>query len=87
MYTRALIEDGARNLVMDRPIDTHCPVQIIQGVADPDVPYTHALKLASLMPSDDVTLSLVPGGDHRLSRPQDLEMLTAAVEAMIERIA
>lgn len=87
LYTRALIEDGARNLVMDRPMDTHCPVQIIQGVADPDVPYTHALKLASLMPSDDVTLSLVPEGDHRLSRPQDLEMLTLAVGAMIERIA
>lgn len=86
MYTRALIEDGARNLVMDRPIDTHCPVQIIQGVADPDVPFTHALRLASLMPSDDVTLSLVPGGDHRLSRPEDLELLTGAVEAMIERV-
>lgn len=87
MYTRALIEDGANNLVMSGPIDTHCPVQIIQGVADPDVPFAHALKLASLMPSDDVTLSLVPDGDHRLSRPQDLEMLTLAVEAMIERIA
>ena len=87
MYTRALIEDGARNLVMGSPIDTHCPVQIIQGIADPDVPYTHALKLASLMPSDDVTLSLVPDGDHRLSRPQDLEMLVTAVESMIERIA
>ncbi|RFC69264.1 MULTISPECIES: alpha/beta hydrolase [Mesorhizobium] len=86
MYTRALIEDGAQNLVMDRPIDTHCPVQIIQGVADPDVPFSHALKLASLMPSDDVTLSLVPEGDHRLSRPQDLELLIGAVESMIERI-
>lgn len=86
MYTRALIEDGARNLVMDRPIDTHCPVQIIQGVADPDVPFAHALKLASLMPSDDVTLSLVPGGDHRLSRPQDLELLIGAVQSMIERV-
>ncbi|MCO5063828.1 MAG: alpha/beta hydrolase [Rhizobiaceae bacterium] len=87
IYTRALIEDGARNLVMGGPIDTHCPVQIIQGVADPDVPYAHALKLASLMPADDVTLSLVPEGDHRLSRPQDLELLVGAVDAMIERIA
>ncbi|MBX3596627.1 MAG: alpha/beta hydrolase [Rhizobiaceae bacterium] len=86
IYTRALIEDGARNLVMGGPLDTHCPVHIIQGVADPDVPFSHALKLASLMPSDDVTLSLVPEGDHRLSRPQDLEMLISAVEGMIERI-
>ncbi len=85
VYTRALLEDGARNCVMTGPIDTHCPVHIIQGLDDPDVPHTHALKLASHLPADDVTLSLVPGGDHRLSRPEDIAMLTAAVEAMVER--
>lgn len=85
IYTRALIEDGRRNLVMTGPIDTHCPVHILQGLADPDVPPAHALKLASLLPADDVTLSLVPDGDHRLSRPQDLDMLVGAVEAMAER--
>lgn len=87
IYTRALMEDGRRNRVMHRPIDTHCPVHILQGLADPDVPHAHALKLASLMPADDVTVSLVPNGDHRLSRPQDLEMLTKAVEAIIARTA
>ena len=85
IYTRALIEDGRQNLVMTGPIDTHCPVHILQGLADPDVPPAHAMKLASLLPSDDVTLSLIPQGDHRLSRPQDLDMLTTAVEAMVER--
>jgi len=85
VYTRALIEDGRDNLVMTGPIDTHCPVHILQGLADPDVPPAHAMKLASLLPADDVTLSLIPAGDHRLSRPQDLEMLVAAVEAMAER--
>lgn len=87
IYTRALFEDGEKNRVMKGPIDTHCPVHILQGLADPDVPHTHALKLASCLPSDDVTLSLIPDGDHRLSRPQDLEMLVAAVEGMMERIS
>ncbi len=86
-YTRLLLEDGARNRVMTGPIDTHCPVHIIQGLADPDVPAPHALKLASLLPSDDVTLTLVPDGDHRLSRPQDIDMILDAVEAMTDRAA
>lgn len=85
IYTRALIEDGRDNLVMTGPIDTHCPVHILQGLDDPDVPPAHAMKLASLLPADDVTLSLIPQGDHRLSRPQDLEMLIGAVEAMVQR--
>ena len=83
IYTRALIEDGRRNSVLSGPIDTFCPVHILQGLSDPDVPYHHALKLAGLLPADDVTLSLIPGGDHRLSRPQDLAMLEQAVTAII----
>ncbi|HTV67974.1 MAG TPA: alpha/beta hydrolase [Rhizobiaceae bacterium] len=85
IYTRALFEDGTKNRVMAGPIDTHSPVHIIQGLADPDVPHSHALKLASFLPSDDVTMSLVPGGDHRLSRPEDLELLVRAVESIISR--
>lgn len=85
IYTRALIEDGRANRVMTGPIDTHCPVHILQGLADPDVPSSHALKLVSLLPSDDVTLSLIPGGDHRLSRSQDLDMLTRTVDALVQR--
>lgn len=85
IYTRALIEDGRKNLVMSGPIHTHCPVHIIHGLADPDVPSSHALKLMSLLPADDATLSLVPNGDHRLSRPEDLELMTRAVGEMIGR--
>jgi pimeloyl-ACP methyl ester carboxylesterase len=83
VYTRALIEDGRQNRVMAGPIDTHCPVHILQGMADPDVPHEHALKLVSLLPADDMTLSLIPDGDHRLSRPQDLALLIRAVESVI----
>jgi len=83
IYTSALIEDGRANRVMTGPIDTHCPIHVLQGMADPDVPHTHALKLVSLLPADDVTLSLIPDGDHRLSRPQDLELMIRAVEGVI----
>ncbi len=85
IYTRALIEDGRLNRVMSGPIDTHCPIHILQGMADKDVPHAHALKLVSLLPADDMTLSLIPDGDHRLSRPQDLAMLIRAVESVIEQ--
>jgi pimeloyl-ACP methyl ester carboxylesterase len=85
IYTRALIEDGRNNRVMTGPIDTHCPVHILQGFADADVPASHALKLVSLLPADDVTLSLIPDGDHRLSRPRDLDMLLRAVGDMVQR--
>ncbi|MBZ9669709.1 alpha/beta hydrolase [Mesorhizobium sp. ES1-3] len=85
IYTRALIEDGRENRVMTGPIDTHCPVHILQGLADADVPSSHALRLVSLLPADDVTLSLIPDGDHRLSRPQDLDMLVRAVGDMAGR--
>ena len=79
VYTKALFDDGGRNRVLTGPIDTHCPVHILQGLADPDVPASHALKLASHLPADDLTVSLIPDGDHRLSRPQDLEMIIGAV--------
>jgi pimeloyl-ACP methyl ester carboxylesterase len=82
IYTKALFDDGRANRVLTGPIDTHCPVHILQGLADPDVPASHALKLASHLPADDLTVSLIPDGDHRLSRPQDLDMIINAVAAM-----
>lgn len=85
VYTRALFDDGRANLVMTGVIDTHCPVHILQGMADPDVPHGHALKLMEHLPADDVTLSLIRDGDHRLSRPQDLAMIVGALEGLIAR--
>lgn len=82
VYTRALFEDGLKNRVLEGIIHTYCPVRILQGMEDPDVPYQHALKLVEHLPADDVTLSLIKDGDHRLSRPQDLAMLERCVEAL-----
>lgn len=84
VYTRALIEDGRAQSVMTGPIRTGCPVHIIQGMADPDVPHTHALELLTCLPGEGVALTLVPGGDHRLSREDDLRRLERAVAEMIE---
>ncbi|MFC5586623.1 alpha/beta fold hydrolase [Nitratireductor kimnyeongensis] len=85
IYTRALFEDGKRNRVLDGILDTHCPVHILQGKADPDVPFTHAMRLTEHLPADDVTLSLIGDGDHRLSRPQDIALILRSLEGLIER--
>ncbi|RIK85443.1 MAG: alpha/beta hydrolase [Hyphomicrobiales bacterium] len=85
VYTRALFEDGRENRVLVGTLDTHCPVHILQGMQDPDVPHALALKLVEHLPADDVTLSLIRDGDHRLSRPQDIAMMIAALEGLVER--
>ena len=78
--TRALIEDGRQHLLLDRTIETGCPVHILQGMQDPDVPWRHALDLVEHLPGDSVSLTLINDGDHRLSRDEDLERLIAAIE-------
>ncbi len=80
--TRALIEDGRSHLLFGRPIETGCPVHILQGMKDPDVPYDQALKLVEHLPHDPVVLTLIKDGDHRLSTPEDIERLIAAVEGI-----
>ena len=77
--TRGLIEEGRKHLLLGGLIETGCPVRILQGVQDPDVPWQHAVELSSRLARDDVVLTLVKDGDHRLSRPADIERLTAAV--------
>ena len=77
--TRRLIEDGRNHLVLDRSIDTGCPVRILQGARDPDVPWQHAFELTHRLPSEDVVLTMIQDGDHRLSRPQDIARLLATV--------
>jgi pimeloyl-ACP methyl ester carboxylesterase len=77
--TRDLIEDGRRQLLLDGMVETGCPVRILQGVQDPDVPWQHAIELTARFAQDDVVLTLVKDGDHRLSRPEDIERLLATV--------
>jgi pimeloyl-ACP methyl ester carboxylesterase len=77
--TRGLIEEGRKHLLLDGMIETGCPVRILQGVQDPDVPWQHTVELTSRFARDDVVLTLIKDGDHRLSRPDDIERLIAAV--------
>ncbi len=79
MVTRQLIEEGRNHLLLGGLIETGCPIRILQGVQDPDVPWQHAVELVSRFARDDVVLTLVKDGDHRLSRPEDIERLIAAV--------
>jgi pimeloyl-ACP methyl ester carboxylesterase len=78
--TRELIEDGRKHLLLGGLIETRCPVHILQGVQDPDVPWRHAVELVSRFSRDDVVLTLIKDGDHRLSRPEDIERLIMAVK-------
>jgi pimeloyl-ACP methyl ester carboxylesterase len=77
--TRTLIEEGRRHLLLGAPIVAGCPVRILQGARDPDVPWQHAMTLIARMATDDVVLTLIQDGDHRLSRPQDIARILAAV--------
>jgi pimeloyl-ACP methyl ester carboxylesterase len=78
--TKSLIEDGRKHLLLGGLIETGCAVHILQGVQDPDVPWRHAAELVSRFARDDVVLTLIKDGDHRLSRPEDIERLIAAVK-------
>src|SRR6478735_4171876 len=80
--TRALIEEGRNHLLLGSAIDVGCPVRILQGAQDPDVPWQHAFALAHRLPSEDVVLTMIQDGDHRLSRPQDIARIMAAVAEM-----
>lgn len=80
--TSRLIEDGRLHLLARQPLNVPFPVVILQGVEDQDVPVDHARELVTFLRGDDVTLIEIADGEHRLSRPQDLEKLTGALEAI-----
>jgi pimeloyl-ACP methyl ester carboxylesterase len=86
VITRNLIEDGRRNLLLRDVIPIRCPVRLLQGMADDDVPWKTALRLAGALESDEVEVTLVKKGDHRLSEPQDLRRLFRALDEMLEKI-
>lgn len=80
--TMALIEDGRRNRLLTSALDLRCPVHILQGMNDPDVPHAHAFRILDRLPAAGTVLTLIADGDHRLSRPQDIARLLSAVAEM-----
>lgn len=85
--TKRLIEEGRRHLLLQAPIPLRCPVRLLQGQRDPDVPWQTALRLAEQLESDDVEVTLVKAGDHRLSEPRDLARLEATLDRLLEGLA
>jgi pimeloyl-ACP methyl ester carboxylesterase len=83
VITRALIEEGRRHLLLSAPIGIRCPVRLLHGMADPDVPYRLSLELAERIVSNDVRVTLVKNGDHRLSRADDLTLLGRTIEELL----
>jgi len=81
-FTRTLLMDGAAQSLLAAPIPIRCPVRLLQGQQDPDVPWQTALRLAEHLESNDIEITLIKDGDHRLSRPQDLALLTRIIETM-----
>ncbi len=83
IITRALIEDGRTRLLLRAPIAIGCKVRLLHGQHDPSVPWETSLRLASRLTSADVQVTLVKDGDHRLSRPSDIALLTRTLAALL----
>jgi pimeloyl-ACP methyl ester carboxylesterase len=83
--TRRLLEDGEAHRLLERPIDLSCPVHLLHGQLDPDVPWQTALRLAAAITGGAVTVELIKDGDHRLSREEDLRRIAAAVDRVLEQ--
>jgi pimeloyl-ACP methyl ester carboxylesterase len=83
-YRRELVEEGRGHLVLRGAIALDCPVRLLHGMRDASVPWRTSLRLAECLASGDVTVTLVKGGDHRLSTPPDLARLAATLDELVE---
>ena len=82
--TLKLVEEGRRHLILDRPVPFNGPVRLLHGQCDPDVPWRHSLLTAERLTSADVRVTLIKDGDHRLSRPRDLDLMIRTVAALLD---
>jgi alpha-beta hydrolase superfamily lysophospholipase len=78
--TRALIEDGKCHLFGEGPVPLDVPIRLLHGCQDPDVPWRHSLGLLNAIACPDMRLTLIKDGEHRLSRPQDLNLLFTVLQ-------
>jgi pimeloyl-ACP methyl ester carboxylesterase len=83
--TKALIEEGRNHLLRRSSFDPGCPVRIIQGMRDPDVPWEHAVALMDILGGEDIRLTLVKDAEHRLSRDQDLALLFSTIDEFLSQ--
>jgi len=85
--TMRMIEDGRKHLVMGGPIALDCPVRLIHGQRDADVPWQWSERIADALASEDVEITYVKAGDHRLSEPNDLRRLARVVAGLLDDLA
>lgn len=81
-YTKAMFDDGAQMTVLDQPLPIPCPVRILTGMKDDVVPWQHAVKYAEHMDQDDVAVTLVKDGDHRMSGTHEIALLRNAIDEL-----
>jgi pimeloyl-ACP methyl ester carboxylesterase len=81
--TRALIEDGRGHLLGRTPFNPGRPVHILHGQQDPDVPFEHSLDLAAHLSGGWASVTAVPDGEHRLSRPSDIALLLGVIAGLM----
>ena len=83
VFTWKLIEEGRNHLLLDKPLALPCPVHLLHGQSDPDVPWEYSLQIARHLDAPEVISTFVKGGDHRLSTPADIARLIATVEELV----
>lgn len=81
--TKKMIDDGANHDVLGSPVSVSCPVRLIHGLVDPDVPWEMSMKLANAISGNDVVVTLIKDGDHRLSKPHELDRMLDAIDELI----
>lgn len=81
--TSDMLEDARKHKILHQPIDLFCPIRLIHGLNDAEVPWHYSEKLLQSCSSEDITLTLIKGGDHRLSRPNDLSILEQILKELI----
>jgi len=81
--TRSFVEDGRRHLILRGPLNVPGPVRLLQGMRDESVPWPTAQAIADRLVGDDVVVTLIKDGDHRLSRDEDLARLGRTLDELL----
>lgn len=86
IITRYFLQEGRRHLMLRSTIALSCPVRLLHGLEDADVPWQTSLKLTQALLSPDVQVTLIKGGDHRLSNPKDLALIDKTLESLVASV-
>ena len=87
VITRRFIEESRQHDLLAEVIPVHCPVRLLQGMQDDDVPWTKALAIAGRLESRDVRVTLIKSGRHRLSEPSELDLVASTVTALAAEVS